>query len=55
MKRYGLCRLVYAGHRINILSAKQREMNIKHWPPAWKVRLIHQDNPDQDDLCDQLA
>ena len=24
---------------------KQRETNIKHWPRAWKIRLIHQDNP----------
>jgi predicted GIY-YIG superfamily endonuclease len=34
---------------------KKREMNIKHWPRAWKVRLIHQDNPDWDDLYDRLA
>jgi putative endonuclease len=54
-KRYGLCRLVYAEHHTNILSAKQREMNIKHWPRAWKVCLIHQDNPDWDDLYDRLA
>jgi putative endonuclease len=54
-KRYGLCRLVYAEHHTSILSAKQREMNIKHWPRAWKVRLIHQDNPDWDDLYDRLA
>jgi putative endonuclease len=30
----------------NILSAKQREISIKQWPRVWKVRLIHQDNPD---------
>jgi len=30
---------------MDILAAKQRELNIKHWPRAWKVRLIHQDNP----------
>ena len=54
-KRYGLCRLVYAEHHANILSAKEREMNIKHWPRAWKVRLIHQDNPYWDDLYDRLA
>jgi putative endonuclease len=53
-KRYGLKRLVYAEHHPDILAAKQREMNIKHWPRSWKVRLIHQDNPDWDDLYDQL-
>jgi putative endonuclease len=27
-KRYGLSRLAYAEHHINMVSAKQREMNI---------------------------
>lgn len=40
-KRYGLCRLSYAEHHTNILSPEQREMNIKHKPRAWKIRLIH--------------
>jgi putative endonuclease len=53
-KRYGLTRLVYAEEYDNILAAKQREMNIKHWPLARKVRLIHRDNPDWDDLYDRL-
>jgi putative endonuclease len=26
----------------------------QHWPRAWKVRLIHRDNPDWDDLYDRL-
>ena len=54
-KRYGLKRLVYAEWHNEILLAKPREMNIKHWPRAWKVRLIHRDNPDWDDLYDRLA
>ncbi|MBV8120982.1 MAG: GIY-YIG nuclease family protein [Alphaproteobacteria bacterium] len=53
-KKYGLKRLVYAERHDDILAAKQREMNLKHWPPAWKVRLIHRDNPDWDDLYDRL-
>jgi hypothetical protein len=28
---------------------------MKHWPRAWKVRLIHGQNPDWDDLYDRLA
>jgi putative endonuclease len=36
-------------------DAIQRESSIKRWPRAWKVRLIHQDNPDWDDLYDTLA
>jgi putative endonuclease len=38
-----------------MLSAKQREMNIKHWSRAWKIRLTHRDNPDWEDLYDRLA
>jgi putative endonuclease len=54
-KRYGLTRLVYAEEHDDILLAKQREMNIKHWPRAWKVRLIHGTNPDWKDLYGRLA
>jgi putative endonuclease len=53
-KRYGLTRLVYAEKHDDILAAKQREMNMKHWPRAWKVRLIHRENPYWDDLLDYL-
>ena len=34
----------------DIRDAIQREHNIKHWPRAWKVRMILADNPDWDDL-----
>jgi putative endonuclease len=54
-KRYGLRHLVYAERHEDILRAKQREMNIKHWPRAWKVRLILRDNPRWEDLYDRLA
>ena len=53
-KRHGLKRLVYAEHHEDIRLAIQREKTIKHWPRAWKVRLIHADNPDWNDLYDQL-
>ena len=46
-KRYGLKRLVYFEKFDDII---QREHNIKHWPRAWKVRMILADNPDWDDL-----
>ena len=54
-KRYGLRRLVYAERHEDILAAKQREMNMKHWPSAWKVWLILQHNPQWDDLYDRLS
>jgi putative endonuclease len=54
-RRYGLTRLVYVEGYDDILSAKQRERNMKHWPRAWKVRLILRDNPAWDDLYDRLV
>jgi len=54
-KRYGLKRLVFAEPHDSIVSAIQREKNIKHWSRAWKVKLIHRVNPAWDDLYDMLA
>jgi putative endonuclease len=54
-KRYGLKRLVFAEHYDDMRAARQREQNMKHRPRAWKVRLIHGQNPDWDDLYDRLA
>jgi len=46
--------LVYYEYFDDIRDAIQREKTIKHWPRAWKVRLIHSMNPDWDDLYDTL-
>ena len=53
-KRYGLSRLVYAERHDEIVAAIQRERTMKHWPRAWKVRLIRKQNPDWDDLYETL-
>ena len=53
-KKYGLKRLVYVEEHQDIHRAKQRESNLKHWPRAWKVQLIHRDNPFWEDLYDRL-
>lgn len=53
-KRYGLKRLVYAERHDSIELAIQRETTIKHWPRAWKVRLILADNAEWRDLYDTL-
>ncbi|MEX0838347.1 MAG: GIY-YIG nuclease family protein [Parvibaculum sp.] len=53
-KRYGLKRLVYMERHEEIESAIARETRIKKWPRAWKVRLIHEFNPDWDDLYETL-
>jgi len=54
-KRYGLKRLVWIERHDDIRTAIQREKNLKHWPRAWKVRLITDRNPSWEDLYDQLA
>jgi putative endonuclease len=54
-RRYRLKRLVYAERFEDMRAARQREQNMNHWPRAWKVRLIHGQNPDWDDLFDRLV
>ena len=54
-KRYGLKRLVYVERYDDIRLAIQREKNLKHWSRTWKVRIIQAQNPNWDDLYDQLA
>jgi putative endonuclease len=53
-KRYGLKRLVFFERHEHIVSAIQREQNIKHWPRRWKLRVISAQNPKWADLYDQL-
>jgi putative endonuclease len=53
-KQYGLKRLVYVERHEDIVSAIQREKNLKHWSRAWKVKLILAANPTWDDLYGQL-
>jgi putative endonuclease len=54
VKRYGLKKLIYFERFDDIRYAIQREKTIKHWPRAWKVRLIHSLNPEWDDLYETL-
>ena len=54
-RRYGLKMLVYFERFDDIQSAIQREHNSKHWPRAWKVRLIATENPAWDDLYDTIV
>jgi len=54
MKTYGLKHLVWYEHHDDIRPAIQRERTMKHWPRAWKVRLVNSMNPDWDDLYEAL-
>jgi len=48
-------RLVYFERHDDIRTAIQRETSVKRWPRAWKVRLIHRENLNWDDLYDRLS
>jgi putative endonuclease len=50
-----LKRLVYFEQFATIQDAIQREQNIKHWPRAWKVRLIVATNPEWNDHYPTIA
>ena len=54
-KDYGLKHLVYFEFHDDIVSAIQREKNIKHWSRAWKVNLIVARNPGWDDLSGEIV
>lgn len=53
-RQHGLKRLVWYEWHDDIRAAIQRESTMKHWPRAWKVRLIHGMNPDWSDLSETL-
>ena len=54
-KNYNIHRLVYFEVYSTARDAIQREKNIKHWPRAWKTRLILESNPTRRDLYDEIA
>jgi putative endonuclease len=54
-KQYNLRQLVYFEVYATAYQAIQREKNIKHWPRAWKTRLIATMNPTWRDLFDDIA
>ncbi len=54
-KRYGIDKLVYFEQHATAYQAIQREKNIKHWPRAYKTRLIGQTNPEWRDLYVEIA
>jgi putative endonuclease len=54
-KRYRIDRLVFYEIYDTPYQAIQREKNIKHWPCAWKTRLVGQKNAEWRDLYDEIA
>ena len=54
-RRYRIEQLVYFETFDTAYQAIQREKNIKHWPRAWKTRLIGQHNAEWRDLYEEIA
>ncbi len=53
-KKYNVDRLVYYETHSNVESAITREKQMKKWRRAWKIRLIEGENPDWNDLYDDI-
>ena len=51
---HGVTRLVYFEEYSSVLEARARERTMKRWARAWKFELIEKQNPDWQDLSDQL-
>lgn len=54
-KRYGVHRLVWYEVHETMESTILREMALKRWNRAWKIRLIQETNPAWKDLYDAIA
>lgn len=54
-ERYNIKRLVHFELFPAIQDALQREKNIKHWPRAFKTRLIAENNDTWRDLYDEIV
>lgn len=52
--RYNLKKLVYYEIYGDPATALQREKQLKKWKRQWKIELIEQDNPNWNDLYDDL-
>jgi putative endonuclease len=49
-QRYCIHNLVWYEHADSIISAIQREKQLKNWKRDWKIRLIEVSNPQWQDL-----
>ncbi|MEQ1533901.1 MAG: GIY-YIG nuclease family protein [Sideroxydans sp.] len=53
-KRYGVHVLVYFEMHEDLISAINREKQIKKWNRAWKIRLIESTNSEWRDLWNEI-
>ena len=53
-KRYRVHSLVWYELHADMISAIEREKNIKEWKRAWKIKLIEDNNPYWKDLYSDI-
>ncbi|HET8564121.1 MAG TPA: GIY-YIG nuclease family protein [Candidatus Binatia bacterium] len=53
-KKYQVHRLVYYELHEDMMSAIEREKQLKKWNRAWKLELIERQNPDWSDLWERI-
>jgi len=53
-QKYGVTRLVYYEQHSDMISAIEREKQLKRWKREWKLDLIEKQNPTWRDLYDEL-
>lgn len=51
--KYNLSKLVYFEETDSVISAIEREKQLKRWHRQWKINLIKEINPSLDDLSAQ--
>jgi len=49
-EKYGVDKLVYFEQTENVMSAMERERQLKKWNRIWKIKLIEKNNPKWEDL-----
>jgi len=54
-KKYQVHQLVYFELHENMVSAIQREKQLKKWKREWKLELIEKDNPEWKDLYHEIV
>ena len=54
-KKYNIDKLVYFEQTENVISALEREKQLKKWNRSWKIKLIENKNPKWQDLYSDLA
>jgi putative endonuclease len=54
-KEYGVVKLVYFEQFGDPENAIKREKRLKKWKRDWKIALIEKDNPDWNDLYQEIA